>query len=464
MASQDTAVLDDHGNAVSHARLEEAGKRLARAVGGRCLVFSMCDNSLGSLVGYTGFLANRIVPAMLRRDLGAEQVAQLGRRYAPRYLWTDRADLGRYPDCTPVYEDFGYALLRTPYDDDPPLHEDLALLLTTSGSTGSPKFVRQSYANLKANTDSIVEYLHLDSTERAITTLPMNYTYGLSILNTHLAVGATVLLTDRTLMHKEFWSFFKEQGATSFGGVPYTYEILKKLRLFRMDLPSLRTMTQAGGRLAPELHREFARYAAETGRSFVVMYGQSEATARMSWLPPEKSLEKCGSIGIAIPGGRFELIDGEGHVLDEPGTTGELVYYGANVTLGYAESGADLARGDERRGVLVTGDMARRDEEGYYYIVGRKNRFLKMFGNRVGLDEVERLLKDRFPHADCACAGRDDQLYIFATAGAPLEEMKRYLVETTGLNHTSVQTCQVPRIPKNEAGKTLYGEFENHYR
>jgi acyl-coenzyme A synthetase/AMP-(fatty) acid ligase len=231
-----------------------------------------------------------------------------------------------------------------------------------------------------------------------------------------------------------------------------------------MDLPSLRTMTQAGGRLAPELHREFAQYAAETGRSFVVMYGQSEATARMSWLPPEKSLEKCGSIGIAIPGGRFELVDPEGQTINEPDTTGELVYYGENVTLGYAESAEDLPRGDERGGVLATGDLARRDAEGYYYIVGRKNRFLKMFGNRVGLDEVERLLKDRFPGTDCACAGRDDQMYVFATAGAPLEEMKRYLAETTGLYHTSLRLCEIPEIPKNEAGKTLYGEFEKYYR
>ncbi len=464
MASRDTAVIDDRGNVLSHAQLEAAGTRLARAVGGRCLVFSMCENSLGSLVGYTGFLANRIVPAMLRRDPGAENLRRLCARYVPRFIWTSKADLARYPDCTPVHEDFGYVLLRTPYDSAVPMHEDLALLLTTSGSTGSPKFVRQSHANLQANTASIVQYLGLDPSDRAITTLPMNYTYGLSILNTHLAVGATVLLTDRTLMQKEFWSFFKEHGATSFGGVPYTYEILKKLRFFRMDLPSLRTMTQAGGRLAPELHREFARFAADTGRRFVVMYGQSEATARMSWLPPEKSLEKCGSIGIAIPGGRFELIDTQGQVIDQPDSTGELVYFGDNVTLGYAESAEDLARGDERGGVLATGDLARRDAEGYYYIVGRKNRFLKIFGNRVGLDEVERLLKDHFPHTDCACAGRDDQMHVFAPAGAPLEEMKRFLVEATGLYHAAVCLCEVPEIPKNEAGKTLYAELEKFCR
>lgn len=464
MTSQRTAVIDNRGHVLSHAQLKAAGSRLACAVGDRCLVFSMCQNSLGSLVGYTGFLANRVVPAMLRRDPDTDNLSRLLERYAPRFIWTDRADLARYPDCTPVHEDFGYVLLRTPYDSAVPLHEDLALLLTTSGSTGSPKFVRQSHANLQANTASIVEFLGLDPSDRAITTLPMNYTYGLSILNTHLAVGATVLLTDRTLMQKEFWSFFKEQGATSFGGVPYTYEILKKLRFFRMDLPSLRTMTQAGGRLAPELHREFARFAADTGRRFVVMYGQSEATARMSWLPPERSLEKCGSIGIAIPGGRFELIDSQGQVIDQPDSTGELVYFGDNVTLGYAESAEDLARGDERGGVLATGDLARRDAEGYYYIVGRKNRFLKIFGNRVGLDEVERLLKDHFPHTDCACAGRDDQMHVFAPAGAPLEEMKRFLVEATGLYHAAVCLCEVPEIPKNEAGKTLYAELEKYCR
>lgn len=464
MTSQSTAVIDDRGNVLSYAQLKAAGRRLASAVGGRCLVFSMCENTLGSLVGYTGFLANRIVPAMLRRDLGAEYLSRLFEWYAPRFIWTDRADLARYPDCTPVHEELGYVLLRTPFASAVPLHEDLALLLTTSGSTGSPKFVRQSHANLQANTASIVEYLGLDASDRAITTLPMNYTYGLSILNTHLAVGATLLLTNKTLMQREFWSFFKEHGATSFGGVPYTYEILKKLRFFRMDLPSLRTMTQAGGRLAPELHREFARFAADTGRRFVVMYGQSEATARMSWLPPERSLEKCGSIGIAIPGGRFELIDSQGQVIDQPDSTGELVYFGDNVTLGYAESAEDLARGDERGGVLATGDLARRDAEGYYYIVGRKNRFLKIFGNRVGLDEVERLLKDHFPHTDCACAGRDDQMHVFAPAGAPLEEMKRFLVEATGLYHAAVCLCEVPEIPKNEAGKTLYAELEKYYR
>lgn len=173
----------------------------------------------------------------------------------------------------------------------------MALLLTTSGSTGSPKLVRQSYKNIAANTDSIIDYLELDASERSISTLPMNYTYGLSIINTHLKVGASLILTEYTLVQRDFWTLFAEYEATSFGGVPYTYEMLDKLQFFRRKLPSLRTMTQAGGKLLPVLHKKFAEYADKEGKKFIVMYGQAEATARMGYLPAQKSLEKYGAMG-----------------------------------------------------------------------------------------------------------------------------------------------------------------------
>jgi long-chain acyl-CoA synthetase len=307
-----------------------------------------------------------------------------------------------------------------------------------------------------------VEYLKLGPDERPITTLPMNYTYGLSILNTHLDVGATILLTDKGVAQKEFWGFFKEKQATSFGGVPYTYEMLDRMRFLRMDLPSLRTMTQAGGKLLPDLHRKFAEWCLKTDRQFIVMYGQCEATARMAYLPWEKSLEKIGAMGVAIPGGAFELIDTAGNVITEPNVTGELRYCGDNVTLGYAGSAADLAKGDERHGILETGDMAQADTDGYFTIVGRKKRFLKMFGNRVNLDEIEGLLKTRFPGVECACAGRDDHLTVFATEEAALSPMRAYLAEKTGLNQSGFFLRAIPEIPKNEAGKTLYRELEKY--
>lgn len=458
------AAITDQGERITYSQLNMAGEELFLMIRERCLVFLLSTNSIGSLIGYTAFLNHKIVPLLLDSRMDYELLLNLMETYRPKYLWIPDLLVQQFADCRhtcqKVCQKSGYTLISTGYEEGYPLYPELALLMTTSGSTGSPKLVRQSYDNIKANYHSIVQYLELDDMERPITTLPMNYTYGLSIINSHLAVGAALLMTELTLMDRAFWNFFQSEKATSFGGVPYTYEILNKLRFFHMELPSLRTMTQAGGRLSPELHRRFAEYAMDHGKHFIVMYGQTEATARMSYLPNDKSLEKCGSMGIAIPGGSFSLIDEDGSIINEPETVGELVYEGPNVTLGYAQCGRDLMKGDERSGRLVTGDMARRDSDGYYYIVGRKKRFLKLYGNRVNLDEAEALLKARYTESDCACTGNDDKMYLFITDEHIKEEVKKYMSEKTGLNQSAFHVTVIDQIPKNEAGKTLYSRLE----
>lgn len=457
------AALDDAGNTISYSELATLEKEFAD-VAKRKLCFNLCHNSIGSLAGYACMINAGIVPVMIADDIDEELLQNLMDTYEPDYLWIPDRLLEKYSEYEVIVSKYEYNLVATLYSSNEVLlYEELALLLTTSGSTGSPKLVRQSYANILANTRSIVEYLELDESERPITTLPMNYTYGLSIINSHLYVGATILLTDKTLMQKEFWHFFKDQRATSFGGVPYTYEMLKKLRFFRMDLPSLKTMTQAGGKLIPELHKEFAEFAENTGRNFVVMYGQTEATARMAYLPAERALEKAGSMGIAIPGGKFSLIDTSNNVIEESNVVGELVYEGANVTLGYAESRKDLSKGDERNGRLETGDMAKRDIEGFYYIVGRKKRFLKMFGKRVNLDEVDGLIKSEFQGVECASTGIDDKMYIFVNNEALLDKVREYISLKIQINASGIKTKYIESIPKNDAGKTLYKELEQYY-
>jgi long-chain acyl-CoA synthetase len=457
-----TAAISEDGAKISYGALAEASDRLAVKIKERCLVFQLCRNSIGSLLGYAAFLNHRIVPFLLNAKSERELLSVLIEIYRPDYLWVPSDTAGEFAEFHSVYSVYDYTLLKTAYQKEYILYGELALLLTTSGSTGSPKLVRQSYANIKANTESIVQYLRLDETERPITTLPMNYTYGLSIINSHLAVGACIILTQKALTEKEFWAQFKKDKVTSFGGVPFIYEILEKLNFFSMDLPLLRTMTQAGGKLLPELHRKFAEYAKENGKHFVVMYGQTEATARMSYLPYEKSLEKCGSMGIAIPGGKFKLIDVNGNETFEPETVGELVYEGPNVTLGYAECGADLEKGDERLGILVTGDMAKRDEDGYYYIVGRKKRFLKIFGNRINLDEVERMVKERFS-IECACTGKDDLMQVFVTDETKISKVKAFLADKTGLNPIAFHIKAIEEIPRSEAGKTVYADLEKYH-
>ena len=446
------SVICDDGRALSYADLKRLSDAWAVAIPPRSLVFILATNTVESLVAYVGALNHGIVPLMLDAKIDKALLDRFDELYRPSFHYRPDAD-GKY-ELVKVRE------------ASPVLYPDLALLITTSGSTGAPKLVRQSYRNLQSNAESIAEYLKIDATERPITTLPMNYVYGLSIINSHLIRGATILLTNKTLMQREFWNFFNEQGATSFGGVPYTYEMLDKLMFFRRKLPTLRTMTQAGGKILPALHQKFAEYAQREGKNFVVMYGASEATSRMSYLPPERALDKVGSMGVAIPGGRFMLVDADGNEIADPEVTGELVYEGANVTLGYAECAEDLAKGDERHGRLATGDMAKRDADGYYYVVGRKKRFLKIFGNRVNLDETERLIKGCFPGLDCACGGVDDRMKIFIVRSDDCldcsieQKVCEFVAEKTHLNFTAFDVKVVAAIPKNASGKTLYSELE----
>lgn len=456
------AITDEFSNIVTYQQLNIEADILASVIGRRCLVFLLCRNEIGSVVGYASFMNNGIVPVLLNSHLEGELLSNLLNTYEPSYLWVPKDQVNQFPMMEEIYSSYDYVLLKTEFNKDYVLYDELALLLTTSGSTGSPKFVRQSYINVLDNASSIVNYLELDSTERPITTLPMNYTYGLSIINSHFLVGATLLVTEKTLMQKEFWEFFKAAEATSFGGVPYTYEMLDRLRFYKMNLPSLRTMTQAGGKILPELHEKFAKYAVDNEKRFVVMYGQCEATARMGYLPPEKAVEKKGSMGIVIPGGKFRLVDDTGKEITSPNTTGELVYEGKNVTLGYATCGEDLALGDERKGVLETGDMAQFDEDGFYYIVGRKKRFLKIYGNRVNLDEVDCLIKSQF-EIEVASTGVDDHMYIFLTDANISNPVRDFVINKTNLNPAAFKVIVINDIPKNDSGKILYKELTKYF-
>lgn len=448
----DHIALTDGVQELSYTQLDKDAKYICKSIPSRSLIICVCSNCIASVVGYVGFLQKRIIPILINDSLDNELFQELVACYRPGYIWCPTGCF-----CgNPLLEYEGYSIYETG-ETIPESDDSLALMLTTSGSTGSPKFVRQSYLNIETNTASIVKYLDIRGSDRAITTLPMSYTYGLSIIQSHLMAGARIIMTEKTILEKEFWSLFKEQNATTFGAVPYTYQVLDRLRFLKMDLPSLRYITQAGGRLGEELHLKFAEELRMKGQALIVMYGATEATARMSYVPANSSVEKAGSIGIAIPGGRFELIDVNNDIITENDTVGELVYYGDNVTLGYAQNRSDLARGNDRNGRLETGDMARRDSDGYYYIVGRKKRFLKIYGNRVNLVEIEDLLSKAGYEA--ACVGSDDHMRIYTTA-LDTENLVTYISEKTGLNRAAFNAIHIESIPHNDSGKVLYSELK----
>lgn len=441
--------VDELGNVCTESQLRTHANRLKENLRNAKLVFLFCRNDRLSLMNYLSLLHLGCVPLLLEQQMPEEFKKQLIERYQPDALIEGN---------TILYD------TKTGPEQNHRMGDDLALLLSTSGSTGSPKLVRLSQRNLMSNAQSIVTYLQINQHERPITSLPMHYTYGLSVIHSHLLRDAVILLSERSVMEQEFWNMVRNQKATSLAGVPYTYQMLERIGFLQWDLPSLTTLTQAGGKLPEERQKKFAEYCKSKDKKFVVMYGQTEATARMAYLPYERSFDKIGSMGVPIPGGSFTLEDEEGNLILLPEQTGELIYRGPNVALGYAVQRSDLDKGNEWKGVLRTGDLARRDLDGFYYIVGRKKRFLKIYGKRVSLDQVEKKIWEHFGIA-AACCGQDDVLQVWyeeerTEDDAQLEEkISDFLCDSLRIGRSAQHITKIEKIPRNSAGKILYSEF-----
>lgn len=445
---QRIAAIDDSERSITYGDICDFSKEFAKHLSERALIFLLAENRIGSLLGYTAALSNRIVPLIISAATEEGLYNHLYELYQPEYLWMpDSKTKGREV----IFSAWEYCLVKTG-NKPTPMYEELSLLLPTSGSTGSPKLVRHSYRNIEANADNVRRLFKLDGTEKAMAILPMHYTMGLSVIASHLLAGATLLLSGRSLLDKGFWTLLKK--ATSFTGVPYSYEILVKMRFTRMDLPNLKVITQGGGKLTEALWNTLAQYARDKGKQFIATYGQSECTARMAYLPAEKALDKVCSIGIAEPGGQLSIIDDDGNESFKGEAQGEMVYRGENVTLGYATCREDLLKGDENNGVMHTGDLARRDADGCYFIIGRLKRFLKIYGLRIGLDEVERIIKAKYK-TDCYCKGDDEKLIVLVTDSKLVDILPAFIEEKTHLFHQRIEIQVVKEILRNEAGKVI---------
>lgn len=359
----------------------------------RCgVAFLLCRNDAATVTGYLAAVRTGCAVALLDPERPAAEQAALVERYAPEAILGSRPP----PSPPPGYDDPEpaagmFVLRRRCRGAVPAPHPDLCLLLATSGSTGSPKLVRLSRAAVTANAAAIAQVLELTPEERPLGHLALHYSYGLSVLNSHLAAGAAVVLTGHKLTAGDAWAVCREQACTSLGGVPAHYDLMRRLDLDSLEIPALRTLTQAGGRLAADSALLFHRRMAARGGRMFIMYGQTEAAPRMATLASERLPAKPGSVGSALPGGRFEIRRPDGTAA-APGETGEIIYHGPNVMMGYALGRADLALGDLMGGVLATGDIGMLDGDGDLFITGRMSRFAKLFGLRVSLDDVETRL------------------------------------------------------------------------
>lgn len=448
------AIVDCEGAKVTYGELTKYSAEIGKALP-RSIVLCLCKNLAGALAGFIAFLSNNVVPILVSEDIDPQLLARLDEVYKPEYYWRPSCS-----DCNgALYSRWGYSLVRTNHPFQP-INEKLSLLLMTSGSTGSPKLVRHKYGNQEANARNVAAVFGWTEAERVLADLPIHYTMGLNVINSHLYVGATVLLTTHNIMSKEYWDFMKGERASNITGVPFSYDLMLKLRFTKMDLPHLRTIASGGGRLTDAQFQELARYARDTDRRFFSTFGTTETSARMAFLDPKLALEKYGSIGKAIPEGELFLLDEEGQVITEMAAEGEMGYRGPNVTMGYALCRDDLLKGDEWQGQYLTGDIARRDAEGYYYIIGRKKRFLKLLSNRVSLDHCERLIRQEF-QSDCACTGSDEKMIIYMTDPEAVKQVVTFISEKTKISPLLFEARTIAQIPKNEAGKIRYRELES---
>ncbi len=452
------ALIDDKGLAVTYEELAALCEEAGGLNPDRSLTMMFCRNTIGAISGYCSFLDNGFPLMLLSAALPADQSGNLMKVYRPGFILLPEEKRSEYPFMTEVFRFYDYVVLKTNYDELYPVHSELGLLFTTSGSTGSVKFVRQSFGNISANARTIAGYLEFTSKERTITALPMQYTYGVSLINATLLSGGAMAVTDKSFMEESFWDFFEDQKVTGFHGVSNTYDMLSRIGIFEEEFPDLRLMTQAGGKLSIELQSYFADYARKQGKRFVIMYGQCEATVAISYLPPEYAIDKPGSVGIPVKGGRITLKDEEGNLIEGPDRDGELCYEGENVTMGYAVRGEDLYGKDEWNGKIQTGDIARRDADGFYYITGRLKRFIKIAGHRVSLDEIDEKIMETL-HILTVSSGIDDHLVIFVTRENEKEAVEQFIRKNVPNVRTSFEVIRIPEIPKNEAGKIRYGEL-----
>lgn len=317
-----------------------------------------------------------------------------------------------------------------------------SIILTTSGTTASPKFVRLSNENLYKNSKQIINYLRINRKDKTITTLPMAYSFGLSIINSHLESGSIIVINNEPIFSKKFWEIIKKNKIVSFGTVPMVYDYLRRIKFENLIYSSLKYLTVAGGNVSKDTLIYLLDICKKNKIKFFVMYGQTEASPRMSYYEMTKYPEKIGSIGRPVQNARFEIHNKE------------LVFFGENVSLGYAKNFQDLKKGDVNRGKIKTGDLGYRDQDQFYYLSGRKKKISKLFGLRIDLKEIEIMLNKK--KMEVKALIDDKKLKIECLKGNDNEKIKELIFKKYKINKNFIEIIEKSNFSKNTNYKNLY--------
>ena len=435
------ALIGPDNNKYSYNQILNRIKYINSKIENRSLILIVASNSIQSIIGYITFIRSNNVSILLDKSFKVEYVNEIIKRYKPNYIFCPKGYINKIEKIYKSIPLQDYSLIKTSFKKHKKINKQNLLLLSTSGTTQNPKFVRLSNTNLQNNTKSIIKYLKINSSHTTITTMPMGYSYGLSIINTHLESGSKIVVSDKTIFDREFWNKVNKYKVTSFGGVPQFYEQLKKLKFENFNLSSLKYLTQAGGKLDKSFLNYFKNVCMKKKIKFIIMYGQTEAGPRMSYLKWEKFSDKFESIGKPLDGSKFKILDRKDKYIQIPYSIGELIYFGKNVSLGYALNLKDLKKGNENKGKLFTGDLAYKDYDGYFYITGRKNRISKVFGMRIDLDDIEKKLKKS--SFKIKCIPDNKYLRILIINDYNTNRIKKIIYDSYGINKNFIFISKV---------------------
>lgn len=419
------------------------------------LVFLYCKNQVHSVGMYFSLLKGNFVVALLNEELTTNLKIELEEIYQPCIIIDEsRVEVEFYSINTIKSNSHKIQLFKINNNKKNVLiHPKIKLLLSTSGTTGSPKFVKLSEENIYENAISISSYLPIIDKDVTPLNLSIFYSYGLSVLHSNALNGGEIVCNTEDVLSKGFWSQFVEFGFTSIAGVPFVYEMLDRIGFRKKQYPTLRYLTQAGGNLNEKIKLRFLDYSLENKLEFFIMYGQTEASPRISFVPPANLKEKITSIGKPILNGKLS-IDKE---------TNELIYEGPNVFGGYAQNLQDLTNWEVIE-KLYTGDLAIKDEDGFYFITGRMKRFIKIFGNRVNLDELESFFKRKLDGINVACVGVNDKnVIVFTDTDVNIEHLKKSVSQELKIHSSVIKHEIINEFPLTSNGKVNYKELQNSY-
>lgn len=424
----------------------------------KSLVLILCKNNIDTITAYIATVRSGSVAMLINDSLNINLIKKIIIDYNPEYLFSNK----NHQICKLFKKEclnFKSSCLRKSIKKiNYKINSQLSLLLSTSGTTGSSKHVRISQLNLISNTEAIIKSLKVKKKDITVTTLPLNYSYGMSIINTHLNRGSTIILNEESILKRNFWSLLKKNKVTSFGAVPFLIEAIVKFKLFKYFNKHLTYITQAGGALDVLIKKKFIDICNFKKIKFITMYGTTEASPRVSCLPWKYLISKTNSIGIPIKECKIFIVNENGNKIKESNKVGEIYIKGKNICLGYANTYKDLKKGNENNFLFKTGDLGMFDADGFFYITGRKKRIIKLYGHRVNLDDIEKLLKQN--NIENICWGKDDKLYIFVKSFKSKKIIIKLMKYETSINVNNYKIYKLKFFPKNSSGKITYNELE----